>query len=63
MSIQVDVRGLPCPRPVISTKKALEEIDEGTIAVLLDNPESKENVRRFARSQGCEVMGLSTQTC
>jgi len=52
---EVDVRGLPCPRPVISTKKALEEIEEGTIIVLVDNPESKENVRRFANSQGCKV--------
>jgi len=52
---EVDVRGLPCPRPVISTKKALDEIKEGTITVLVDNPESKENVRRFANSQGCKV--------
>lgn len=52
---EVDVRGLPCPRPVISTKKALDEIKEGTIIVLVDNPESKENVRRFANSQGCKV--------
>ena len=51
----VDVRGLPCPRPVISTKKALEEIEEGSITVLVDNPESKENVWRFAHSQGCQV--------
>jgi len=55
MAKEIDVRGLPCPRPVISTKKALEEIKEGTITVLVDNPESKENVQRFAISQGCEV--------
>jgi selenium metabolism protein YedF len=55
MAKEIDVRGLPCPRPVISTKKALEEIKEGTITVLVDNPESKENVRRFAISQGCKV--------
>jgi len=51
----VDARGLPCPRPVISTKKALEEIEEGAITVLVDNPESKENVLRFAHSQGCHI--------
>ena len=55
MNREVDVRGLPCPRPVISTKKALEEIEEGTITVLVDNPESKQNVQRFADNQGCEV--------
>ena len=55
MAKEVDVTRLPCPRPVMSTKKALEEIKEGTITVLVDNPESKENVRRFANSQGCKV--------
>ena len=55
MNREVDVRGLPCPRPVISTKKALEEIEEGTITVLVDNPESKQNVQRFANNQGCKV--------
>lgn len=52
---EIDVRGLSCPLPVVRTKKALEEIKEGTITVLVDNPESKENVRRFAISQGCDV--------
>ena len=55
MTREVDVRGLSCPRPVISAKKALEEIEAGTITVLTDNPESKENVQRFAQSQGCQV--------
>ncbi len=55
MSKVVDARGLPCPRPVINTKKALEGIEEGTITVIVDNPESKENVRRFAQSQGCQI--------
>ncbi len=53
--IEVDARGLPCPRPVINTKKALEQIGEGQITVLVDSPESRENVRRFAQSQGCQV--------
>jgi len=52
---EVDVRGLPCPRPVIETKKALQEIDEGSITVIVDRPEASENVQRFARSQGCKV--------
>ena len=52
---EVDARGLPCPQPVIKTKKALEEIESGQITVLVDSPESRENVHRFARSQGCQV--------
>jgi selenium metabolism protein YedF len=55
MAREVDARGLPCPQPVINTKKALEEIEEGTITVLVDNAESRENVRRFAQSQGCKL--------
>ena len=52
---EIDARGLPCPRPVINTKKALENIEQGAITVLVDSPESRENVRRFALSHGCEV--------
>lgn len=55
MAREVDARGLPCPQPVINTKKALEEIEEGTITVLVDSAESRENVRRFAQSQGCQI--------
>jgi TusA-related sulfurtransferase len=52
---EVDARGLPCPQPVIKTKKALEEIESGQVTVLVDSAESRENVRRFAQSQGCQV--------
>jgi selenium metabolism protein YedF len=55
MPTVVDARGLPCPQPVIKTKKALQEIKKGTITVLVDRPEASENVQRFAESQGCQV--------
>ena len=55
MSYEVDARGLPCPRPVLETKKALEAAETGEINVLVDSPESRENVKRFAESQGCKV--------
>ncbi|MGA1846121.1 sulfurtransferase-like selenium metabolism protein YedF [Deferribacter abyssi] len=48
----VDARGKACPTPVIMTKKALEGIEEGVITVLVDNVASKENVSKFAASQG-----------
>ncbi len=53
MMREVDARGLPCPRPVLETKKALEAAGKDEITVLVDSPESRENVRRFAESQGC----------
>ena len=52
---EIDARGLPCPQPIIKTKKALAEMGEGRITVLVDSPESRENVTRFARSEGCEI--------
>jgi len=55
MAREVDARGLPCPQPVINTKKALEEIEAGAVTVLVDSAESRENVRRFAQSQRCQV--------
>ena len=55
MNREVDARGLPCPRPVVETKKALDEIETGTVTVLVDNPESRDNVARFAGSRGCRV--------
>lgn len=51
----IDCRGRACPQPVIETKKALEESGEDEIQVIVDNPASKENVRRFAESQGHRV--------
>ena len=55
MDKKIDCRGLACPQPVLETKKALEGPEMGEIFVLLDNPSSKENVRRFVESQGHQV--------
>ncbi|MBM4332946.1 MAG: sulfurtransferase-like selenium metabolism protein YedF [Deltaproteobacteria bacterium] len=51
----IDCRGLACPQPVMETKKALEKSEGEEVIVLLDDPASKENVRRFAESQGHRV--------
>jgi selenium metabolism protein YedF len=55
MNREVDARGLPCPRPVVETKKALDEIEAGTVTVLVDNSESRDNIARFAGSRGCRI--------
>lgn len=46
MRIEVDARGLACPKPVILTKK---EIDKGSndIVTIVDNEIAKENVTRL----------------
>jgi len=55
MFVSVDARGLACPRPVIATKKALEEMVDGIISVVVDNLAAKENVVKFATANKCEV--------
>jgi len=50
----LDCRGLSCPQPVISTKGALDEIEEGLLTVIVDNEVSKTNVCRFLESQGLD---------
>ncbi len=49
----IDARGLACPQPVILTKKALEQQNE--LKVRVDNIAAVENVKRLAKSQGCQV--------
>ena len=51
----IDCRGLACPEPVVVTKRALDELKEGEMIVVVDNTSSCNNVKRFAQSQGCPV--------
>jgi selenium metabolism protein YedF len=51
----LDARNMPCPEPVVRTKKALDEITEGHLRVLVNSPEASQNVQRFAKSEGCNV--------
>jgi selenium metabolism protein YedF len=51
----IDCRGLACPQPVVTTKKALDQQKEGEMIVIVDNSSSCNNVERFAQSQGCSV--------
>ena len=55
MNKQVDARGMNCPLPVIHTKKALEEIEKGTITTIVDNEVAKENVLKLAKSMDLKV--------
>lgn len=50
----VDARGLACPAPVVKTREALQR---GCLRfeVLVDNPTARDNVARFAASQGCGI--------
>ena len=51
---ELDCRKQGCPQPIIDTKKALEAgADE--LRVIVDSIVSRDNVRRFASSQGHKV--------
>lgn len=49
----LDCRGMACPAPVISVKRALEEQSE--LLILLEDGAPRENVTRFARNRGFQV--------
>ena len=52
MTVEIDVRGLSCPIPVVKTKQAMEKNPGKTLLVLLESQVSKENVLRLAQNQG-----------
>lgn len=51
----VDARGLLCPMPVIMVQKEVKDNAPDTLEVLVDDMCAKENVTRFATSQGYKV--------
>lgn len=52
MKKEVDARGEACPKPVIMTKKELDNIREGVITTIVDNEVAKDNVSKLANSLG-----------
>lgn len=53
--IEVDVRGLSCPVPVVRTKKAMDENPVEPLTVLVESWVSRENVSRLARGRGYSI--------
>lgn len=52
MKNQIDARGMDCPRPVIMTKKELDNLKTGSITTIVDNEVARENVSKLAASMG-----------
>lgn len=53
MAQEIDARNMACPRPVVLTKKALENTNE--VTTIVDNDVAKDNVSKLAQSEGCNV--------
>lgn len=49
--VEVDARGLSCPEPIMLTAEALKN-EKDPIKVLVSEPAQKENVEKYAKSQG-----------
>ncbi len=49
---KINAKGLLCPKPVIITKQKLDEMEEGTVEVAVDNRVCVENLSKFAQGQG-----------
>ncbi len=54
MRVEVDARGLACPKPVIHTKKELEKLSDGVVVTTVDNKMAKENLLKLAKSLNLE---------
>jgi len=52
---EIDCRGMACPQPVVTAKKALDESEGEGFVLIVDNPSARDNVERFAQSQGAMV--------
>ena len=53
--VEIDVRGLSCPIPVVKTKKAIEQNPKEPVTVLVETMVSKENISRLASSKNYSV--------
>lgn len=50
----LDARGQECPKPVIMTKKELEDMEKGILTTIVDNEVAKENISKLANSLGLD---------
>lgn len=49
--IELDVRGLSCPEPVLMVMDALDELTDGTIEVVTDYAYTRDNIIKLVLSQ------------
>jgi selenium metabolism protein YedF len=62
----LDMRGQPCPIPVVNAKKALAEQNAAGVKVVVDNIVAVQNLEKMAKGTGCDFSytedGQSTWT-
>lgn len=50
--MEIDARGLECPKPIILAEEALSKIEEGIVTIVVDNEGSMENLKKYATRFG-----------
>ncbi|WP_295801531.1 sulfurtransferase TusA family protein [uncultured Microbulbifer sp.] len=54
---RVDARGLPCPQPLLAMRRALRQVEPGTLLhVLATDPASQRDFRSFAELSGVALL-------
>lgn len=48
----IDMRGVPCPGPVVAVKKKTDDMIAGELIVLVDNQAAVQNLEKFAEYKG-----------
>ncbi|HWJ81289.1 MAG TPA: sulfurtransferase TusA family protein [Nocardioides sp.] len=57
-ALELDCRGLPCPRPIIELAKALPTVEVGDlVAVVANDPATRHDVPAWCRMRGQEYAG------
>ncbi len=56
----IDCRNMPCPRPVLETRKQLLASPENSLTVLVSNDIAQANITRLANKQGFSVAATVT---
>ncbi len=51
---EINARGLACPKPVILTKKELDQMTSGSLKTIVDNETARENISKLANSMSLE---------
>ncbi|MGI6295111.1 MAG: sulfurtransferase TusA family protein [Armatimonadota bacterium] len=54
-AIEIDVRGLSCPEPVLHAKQAMQQKDATIVHVLVDSNTTRDNVKRAAEMENWNV--------
>ncbi|WP_422485971.1 sulfurtransferase-like selenium metabolism protein YedF [Gudongella sp. DL1XJH-153] len=51
---EINAKGLACPKPVILTKKELDQMTSGSVKIIVDNETARENISKLANSMSLE---------